>query len=386
MRHIALPALAIATALAIASCGKHTITPAPQPVAPVTNGVYVLLQGGRKVGNVNYQDDTNFKSTLAFYDPATKTLTPDRFSLVNGSPLGFKAFDMAVYGSKLYIALAGSGNVTVVDAATTRLLGRTTPERPNSIRYYTTYSPVPVHFCFFEGYAYVGLENSTIAVMDTATLKIIRYINAAPNEITSPTGPVVANGKLYVGGFDGFGSGNLQIFDPHSGAFLRGLDIYIGPLSLSTDAAGNVYVETSYDTASLDALNNSNFKGFSPGITVISSATDRVIYQAASGATGAAPILVSGNAGYYITGNYNSSTIQQLHVNGGNFSFNLSPYMTGSTLGEVTALALDQGGQLYVGDSKEYNSTDGTVDVFLNQQLEYSFPAGTNIVKIIPVP
>jgi hypothetical protein len=60
-------------------------------------------------------------------------------------------------------------------------------------------------------------------------------------------------------------------------------------------------------------------------------------------------------------------------------------YGTGGVqLGEVTALAADPiTGQVFFGDAKFTNSPNGTVDVFAGQQLQYSFPAGTNPIKIV---
>jgi hypothetical protein len=53
-------------------------------------------------------------------------------------------------------------------------------------------------------------------------------------------------------------------------------------------------------------------------------------------------------------------------------------------LGEVTALTADPiTGQLFVGDAKFTNSPNGVVDVFADQQLQYSFPTGTNPIKIV---
>lgn len=371
----------IAIAIGLASCGKTMNKPAPRPPANSTaNGVYVLVKGGTTINGEFWEDDSNFNSTLAFYDPATKTVTPDRFSQVNGVSLGWRATDMGIYGSKLYITMEGEGNITVVDAATTRLIGRTQIALPPT-GLYTSDEPSPVQICFFQGSAYIRLINNSIAVMDTATLKITRTITFAKYPLANTIGPVVANGKLYYAGFNDE-TGSVLAIDPQTGTVLRQIPTDIGPLSISADASGRVYVQTMWDSTNLN-FSTTDYIGLTSGITVISSATDDILYQRAAQVPGNAPIVVAGNNGYYITGNYANSSIGQF--NAATLSFNLTAYNTGFTLGEVTALTADSAsGQLFVGDSRTTNSPDGTVDVFANQQLQYNFIAGMNLIKIIP--
>jgi hypothetical protein len=371
----------IAIAVGLASCGKKMDKPAFRPLVNSTaNGVYVLVKGGTTINGQNWEDDSNFNSTLAFYDPATKTVTPDRFSQVNGFPLGWRATDMGIYGSKLYIAMEGEGNITVVDAATTRLIGRT-QTAPPATGLYTSDEPSPAKICFFQGSVYIGLINNSIAVMDTGTLKITRTITFPNYPLVYPIGPVVANAKLYYAGFNDE-TGSVLVIDPQTGTVLRQIPTYIGPQSISADASGKVYVQTQWDSTNLN-FSTTDYMGLTSGITVISSATDDILYQRGAEVPGNAPIVVVGNNGYYIEGNYATSSIGQF--NAATLSFDLTAYNTGLSLGQVTALTADSAsGQLFVGDSRTTNSPDGTVDVFANQQLQYSFIAGMNLIKIIP--
>jgi hypothetical protein len=366
-------------AVGLAACARKMDYPATggSPAVPNVNGIYVLAEGGTTINGVNYEDDSDFKSTLAFYDLATKTVTPDRFSQVNGSPLGFKALDMGLYGSKLYIALAGSQEVAVVDAASTRLLAKTATTLPETVKAFTTYAPDPTHICFFDGEVYIGLVNGIIEVMDTSSLKIVRYMGGDVPLLT-PIGPVVANGKLYLAG-QGNSYPNLAVIDPHTGALFRTFSIYLNPESISADNVGNVYLQTQFDTAQLNFGSFDNYQVLTAGLTVVSSATDQVVYQSSSNGSGNPAIVVSGNTGYYISG----IAIEQF--NAATLSFNMPNYGIGGVqLGQVSALTADPvTGQLFVGDAKFTNSPNGTVDVFAGQQLQYSFPAGTNPVKIV---
>jgi hypothetical protein len=379
MKNANLYILFMAMALGLTSCARKMEHPATggTPGAPNVNGIYVLAVGRTATNGVNYGDDSDFNSTLAFYDPATSMVTPDRFSRVNGFPLGFRAFDMGLYGSKLYIALGGSLEVSVVDAASTRLLAKTSTALPATVKAFTTSVPEPKHICFFDGEVFIGLANGIIEVMDTSSMKIVRYIGGTI-PLIDPIGPVVANGKLYFAG-QGNSYPNLAVIDPHTGSLIRTLSIYLDPESISADNAGNVYLQTQFDTAQLNFGTFENYQALTAGITVVSSATDQVLYQASFTGSGSPAVVISGNTGYYISG----FAIEQF--NAATLSFNMPNYNTGDVqIGEITALTADPlTGQLFVGDAKFANSPNSTVDVFAGQQLQYSFPAGTNPIKIV---
>src|SRR5579863_2493136 len=90
------------TIVGLCSCSKG-IKRTSSGSASAAGGIYVLAQGGTdtiKHYTSSYTNYNTYLSTLAYYNAATGTVTPDRFSQVNGEPLGFMAMDMGVYGSK----------------------------------------------------------------------------------------------------------------------------------------------------------------------------------------------------------------------------------------------------------------------------------------------
>ena len=66
---------------------------------------YVLNSGDWKTGN----------SSLTKYDSATGAVEQNFFESQNGRSLGNTANDIIVYGSKMYIAVAGESTIEVVD-------------------------------------------------------------------------------------------------------------------------------------------------------------------------------------------------------------------------------------------------------------------------------
>jgi hypothetical protein len=124
---------------------------------------------------------------------------------------------------------------------------------------------------------------------------------------------------------------NVGVIDPTSGKLLKVLNTYLNALFISSDSLGNVYVQSQYDaTQQIDFNMISPGEYIPPGLTVISSTTDKVVYQAPSQTSGLAPVLVSGDSGTF--------------------------------------------------------SGDGTVYVFQNQHLIFRFQTGISIVKMVRQP
>ncbi|MGL4293812.1 MAG: DUF5074 domain-containing protein [Bacteroidales bacterium] len=73
-------------------------------VIPYSEGAYVLNSGL----------DVN-SSTLSYYDFTRKEVSDGVFDNQNGEALGDKANNMCIYGSKMYIAVTGSGKIEITD-------------------------------------------------------------------------------------------------------------------------------------------------------------------------------------------------------------------------------------------------------------------------------
>src|ERR1700729_2647812 len=166
---------AAALSFILASCHKDKkVIPA---TTPGTDGLYVLNQG--------IFNDNN--SSLSFYSYASKQVTADVFSSVNGRGLGDTGNDIEIYGSKMYVVVNVSSTVEVVDAKTAKsirqikLFNGATAREPRDI-------------VFYKSNAYVTSYDGTVAVIDTTTLGVKNYITVGRN----PEQLVVANGKIYV--------------------------------------------------------------------------------------------------------------------------------------------------------------------------------------------
>jgi YVTN family beta-propeller protein len=155
--------------LAPTSCHKDKMTlKTGGPSAAPVSGIYILNQG----------DFNITPGSLTYYNMAAKALVPDQFSMANGKQTS-DGNDIAIYGSKMYIV--GSG-VDIADPKTSKLIKHI--NFPGG------------HIAFYKGDAFVTGNDSTVAVIDTATLTITKSINIGNNSY--PAGLAVANGKLYV--------------------------------------------------------------------------------------------------------------------------------------------------------------------------------------------
>ncbi|RYZ99202.1 MAG: YncE family protein [Sphingobacteriaceae bacterium] len=329
-------ALAIATSLA--SCRKDKKEKTDTFETP---DVLVLSQGN--IGKNN--------SLISSYNFTSKNLVTDAFGAVNGRNIGDTGNDIKQYGSKIYIVVNYSSTVEVISAKSLKSLKQlpfvdgATPRQPRSV-------------AFYKNKAYVSSYDNTVAVIDTATLTIDKYIAVGRD----PEQLAVANGKLYVansGGLDYPAVDNtVSVIDLNTGAVIKTITVGANPYGVAVDKSGDVYV-SAYGV----------YLESTPTLTIINSADDTVKEtQDFDGSS----FTISGDFAYYL---FYDGSVKVYDLN--TEAVVKENFITDGTV--ITAgygLAVKSTGELFVTDAKDYASK-GELFVFNSAgKKEYSLQTG----------
>jgi YVTN family beta-propeller protein len=337
--------LIAALSLVLAACHKDKNNPAP---APAVNGLYVLNQG--------LFNDNN--STLSFYNYISKQTTSDIFNLVNNRGLGDTGNDIEIYGSKMYIVMNVSSTLEVVDAKTAKSLKQiklfdgATAREPRDV-------------AFYKGNAYVTSYDGTVAVIDTATLGVSKYITVGAN----PEQIAVANGKAYVANSGGLNypiyNNTVSVIDLASGTVTKTLTVTVNPQYVAADAYGNVYV-----------LSIGNYNDIGSSLAVIDDNTDQVKSQTNFDGSN---MVIGGDNLYFIT---SANKISVYNVK--NQSLTTGSFITdGTAITTPYALAVDAStGEVFVTDAKDYKSNGAVYAFDKTGKKEYSITVGINPGRI----
>jgi YVTN family beta-propeller protein len=341
---------AVAILSVLAGCQKDNKIIVNPPAA--TAGVFVLNQG-------KFNDNN---STLSFYDYATKSTTSDIFSAVNGTKLGDTGNDAKIYGSKMYIVVNVSSTVEVVNAKTVKSI--------KQVKMFNgTVARQPRYVVFNKNKAFISSYDGTVAVMDTTTLAIEKYITVGRN----PEQMVVSNGKLYVansGGLSASPDNTVSVIDLNTLTEIKKITVIANPISMGADSYGNVYVLSTGDYASI-----------LPGMTIIDNTTDAVKTQSTTlvGAYGTA-IIVNGDFAYFLTSDnkvvvYNVKTQTVAKAN----------FITdGTVIKTPYSIAHDSTtGEVFVTDAKDYASNGELFAFDKDGKKEYSITTGINPGAIV---
>lgn len=229
------------------SCKKDNDTPAPV-IPPVVvepaskGGKFVLSEGGFGANN----------SKLAYRVDSSGVVTGDYFLQQNPTltgGLGDLANDMIIYGSKIYIVMNGSANITVLKLANGEQI---------------TTIPVPAGPRFAVGHngkVYVSAYDGTVKVVDTTALSISNSITVGPN----PEGIVAVGNYLYVansGGFNPVPDSTVSVVDLSTELETQKITACVNPQKIEANSLGELYVSSYGDFGSIP-----------PTIAVLSSAT-----------------------------------------------------------------------------------------------------------------
>lgn len=202
----------------LTSCEKPI--PDPEPIPEETTGVFVLNNG-----NMGSND-----ASLVLYDPETKSVTSNVFQSKNGQKLGDLAQDMIVYGSKMYIAVYGSGVIFVTDKS--GKLIKTIKEEGRSPRYFEAHNG-NIFVTYYEGY---------LGKIDTTSLSVLNTVKVGDN----PEQVKASNNKLYVANSGGMNfpvyGKTVSVVNPTTMSIIKTLDVVVNPAYLEVDSKGDVYL------------------------------------------------------------------------------------------------------------------------------------------------
>lgn len=206
--------------------------PAP-PDAGASDVLYVLNSGDWKSNN----------SSLTRCDASTGEAVQGYFEQQNGRGLGNTANDVIVYGSKMYIAVAGEGTieVTTLDAKSVKQI-----ECGAQPRYLAAHGG-KVYATYYDGY---------VARIDTASLEVEGKVKVGRN----PEQLAVCDGKLFVansGGMDyntALGYDNtVSVVDLVSFEEVQKIEVALNPANVVSDGNG-VYVASYGNYADVSSM------------------------------------------------------------------------------------------------------------------------------------
>jgi hypothetical protein len=198
----------------------------PQPELPKTVGVFILNRGNWNANN----------ASLSYYNLLLNTMIPGVYKTVNGSDLGDSAEQMLIYGSKIYITVAFSSRLVVLDQ---------TGKELESIPFYGDLNvPLsPRGLAAGNGKVYLSCyDGHAVASIDTATLTRDNMVSVG----RYPERLAIAGSKLYVansggGDYPNYGH-TVSVIDPESFTVEKEIDVEINPTRLLADSQGDVYL------------------------------------------------------------------------------------------------------------------------------------------------
>jgi YVTN family beta-propeller protein len=328
------------------SCSKDK-TPAPPPVPPkVTTGVFVLNQGTYGANN----------TMLTYYDFASGTQTTDFFKNVNGFGLGDTGSDFIIYGGKMYIVMNVSGYVAVANGVTAKFIDTISFKNAGVNR-------GPENIVAAGGNVFVSSTDGTVAVIDTSSLAITKYINVGSN----PAQMVVANDILYVsntGGFSATFDSTVSVIPLNTFNETARIVVGINPGSITTDNAGNIYVVCTGDYKTVGPrLVKVNINAST--LQSVDSTFGTICYYNSN------LITTGGYLGAANVGIFNISTLAAVR----------SSFITdGTVITNPYGLDVDPAtGDVYVGDAKDYVSSGEVFCFDKTGKKKFSFSVSPGI-------
>ncbi len=337
--------------LFLTSCLKDPQPPDPHDIHEEGKGVYVLNEGLFHMNN----------STLTRYDFETETAHTDFFEMRNGRKLGDTGNDMKRYGGKIYIVVNISSQVEVLDAHTGVSLGQIPLFDGDKARQ-------PRNIAFLHDKAFICSFDGTVAVIDTTSLEVEKYIKVGRN----PDGITTANNKVYVANSGGLDFPNydntVSVIDFDLMEETHRIEVGPNPYTMEADEQGFVYL-----------ISRGNYEEQQMYLQIIDTATDQLVHTF----TGfqALSFSIGDGAAYVYHYDYTGGTGSSILV------FDLESrevirqdFITdGTEIQTVYGIYADKtSGDVFITDAKGF-VTRGRVYCFDSEgHKKYSFPAGLN--------
>jgi len=325
----------------------------PTNTTQYTIGAYILNSG-------NYGSNN---ALLSIFSTLGGTMVDSCFMKVNNRQLGDCGQDMHICGSKLYIAMYGSGKITVVNKSDCKLLGEIIAESPE-----TGHQLSPRRIIDYGGAVYVTYYEGYVGKIDTTSF---HYTLAKVGD--NPEALVVASNKLYVansGGMNYPDYGNtLSVLNPTDLSFIKEIEVAINPCYMETDDDGDIYL-----------VSMGNYADVSSCMQRITSSDDRVAvlpsienpFLIAKGVGNQMVVVTSyfdqnWTAHYNV---YNFNTKSSVEASAGTF------ISDGTTLDNIYSVSIDKNtGAVYFGISDYLNNGDVIVYSY-NGTLVTKFESG----------
>lgn len=249
--HLTLTAILLCT---FAACRKDT-GQLPSSQQQTGSGTTGKIKGLYVVNEGNMGSN---KASLDYYDYATAVYKRNLFGEINPNVvlgLGDVATDIAIYGTKMYVAVNGSNLVEVMNARTAKHLGTI---KVTNCRYLNFYQN-KVYVTSYEGY---------VAVADTGALTVQTNIKVG----RQPEQMAVVGTKMYVANSGGYSPSNydrtVSVIDLSTNTIVKTIDVALNLDHVVADQYGDVYVTSRGD-----------YYNVPPKLFVIDSKTDAVKKQ-----------------------------------------------------------------------------------------------------------
>lgn len=318
-------------------------------------GTYVLNEGLFNMNN----------STLTFYDNNSENAMTDFFDIQNGRKLGDTGNDIAVYGDKMYIIVNVSSQLEVINPYTGKSI--------KQIPFFNGNQPrQPRYIDFYKNKAFVCSFDGTVAVIDTATLEIEKFIIVGRN----PDGIAVANHKVYVSNSGGLDYPNydntVSVIDAITLTEIKKIQVQINPYVIVPDKYGDLYV-----------VSRGNYGDIKMCLQIIDTNTDELKYTFPN--IEALNLAINGDTAYvyyydYVAGT--GSKIMTINVKDETI-INHHFISDGTMIQTPYGIAVQPiSGDVFITDAKGFVNTGEVICFNKNGQKKYSFTAGLNPAHI----